>query len=246
MIRFRKLLPLAAVLAGAVVLGTPRAAHAYIEVDYSVDGSARTFGNSSNTGTVFFGGDLLGVYNVALNFSTTNTPGNNALALVTSSNNTVTTDTGVSGTHTLTIYVTSLDFTNPTSPPPTVLGTASSGTTAAGSGKVTVTYAGYADATNTKFGTQVAAGPGSYDIVATGGQGGNGGGPALTNSFSPNGAKYSLTDVLKIQTTDSVNITNVTGNVNVTPTPAPAGAVLALSGLPFVGLGAWLRRRKQA
>jgi len=37
---------------------------------------------------------------------------------------------------------------------------------------------------------------------------------------------------------------NYTGNSSVNAVPAPAGIVLALSGLPFLGLGTWVRRRK--
>jgi hypothetical protein len=38
----------------------------------------------------------------------------------------------------------------------------------------------------------------------------------------------------------------LTGITNLSPAPAPPTAVLALGGLPLLGFGSWLRRRKQA
>jgi hypothetical protein len=104
-----------------------------------------------------------------------------------------------------------------------------------------VVFNSYADTTNALFGTQQGAPTLSFSAS---GQNGVGGGNSQT-SFSPNGATYSLTNIGQYTLTSGTDVTVVSGNTEVTPTPAPAGAVLALSGLPVLGLG-WLRRRKQA
>jgi MYXO-CTERM domain-containing protein len=240
MIRFRKLLPLAAAVAVAVALGAPRPAHAYIEIDYSIDNGGRTFGASSNTGFVTFSGSGLGgFFDVLFTIGTTNTPGGQQ-ALITQSNNSVSTDyTDVNTSHTLHIYVSSTGFTQPQSPPPTSLGNASSITENGGS--TTVVFSSYADATNTLFGTSGSSTSVTYSVSGQAGKG-----DQSSTLFSPNGATYSLTNIGDFTMTGGTSLTVVSGNTTVTPTPAPAGAVLALAGLPVLGIGGWLRRRKQA
>jgi MYXO-CTERM domain-containing protein len=231
-----------AALAGAALLGTASRASAYIEVDYSIDGGARTFGASSTSSSVFFSNSSLGgLFNIQFNFDTTNTPGGQQ-ALVTQSNNSVATLYS-SGVHTLHIYVSSNGFTQPQSPPPTNLGNSSSITEASGS--TSVTFTSYADSSNTLFGMS------GGTVVSTGytysvsGQQSSGGVGSSTAQFSPNGATYSLTNVGDYTMAANTNVTVVSGNTTVTPTPAPAGMALALSGLPLLVL-VRLRRRKAA
>jgi hypothetical protein len=57
------------------------------------------------------------------------------------------------------------------------------------------------------------------------------------------GGKYSLTNKGVYVTDGGTSLTVVSGNTEVTPTPAPPGAVLALTALPVVAFGHWLRRR---
>jgi hypothetical protein len=85
------------------------------------------------------------------------------------------------------------------------------------------------------------------------------GGTLLNLTTAPNGV--SASDVVQIPS-DPYTLANVTkytvqgqglGNmltiqttgITTVATPAPPGAVLALTGLPFLGLGYWLRRRKR-
>jgi hypothetical protein len=67
----------------------------------------------------------------------------------------------------------------------------------------------------------------------------NGGAATISFQFIPARSLTQLTQP------GANNTTSYSGNITATAVPAPAGAVLALTGLPVLGLG-WLRRRKQS
>jgi hypothetical protein len=242
MFRFHHKLAVAAFLVVAGVLGITKPAAAGIEIDYSIDSGSRTFGNSSSGSSVTFtstdvGGK--GLFSVDISVGTTNTPGG-AFALVTQSNNTVATLYS-SGSHTLHIYVSSTGFTSPQSPPPAILGNASSITE--NGGHTDVTFTSYGDTSNTLFGTTGSSVTSVSTSYSANDQTGVGSGSNST-LFSPNGNKYSLTNIGDYTLTGGTSLTVVSGNTKVTPTPVPAGMTLALSGLPVLGLGYWFRRRQ--
>src|SRR5260370_22255447 len=140
-----------AALAAAVLLGARTPASANIEIDFWIDGGARTFGAASAGSSVTFSNPALGgLFSVVLTIGSTNTPGSPALAFETQGNNLVSTLYGA-GTHTLHIYVSSTGFTTPTSPPPTVLGNTSSISELTGG--TNVTFTSYASTANTLFAT---------------------------------------------------------------------------------------------
>jgi hypothetical protein len=253
--RLFRTVPGMAALVGLALLGTPGKASAQIEIDFSVDGGARTFGASSGGSLATFSGTVGGLYNVVITVGNTNSPGTPGLAFDTQSNNTVT-SLFTSGTHTLTVFVSSTGFTTPQSPPPTTLSSSFSAVALTG-GTINYNFQSFADPTNRLFGG-IPATPGLpvFPVPApdtatpnltssTTGQAGTG---VLANSalFSPNGATYSLTNALSITTNAAFSLTNFSGNTRVTPNPVPvpAGLALALSGLPALGLG-WLRRRRK-
>lgn len=60
--------------------------------------------------------------------------------------------------------------------------------------------------------------------------------------FDPSSV-YSLGSELQIQLSGGSSLNAVSGKTEIA-TPAPAGLVLALSGTPLLGFGAWLRRRR--
>lgn len=61
------------------------------------------------------------------------------------------------------------------------------------------------------------------------------------------GAPYSVTAEIRITGTSSSHASLSLDNNNlITPAPAPAGLLLALSGGPALAVGAWLRRRRAA
>jgi hypothetical protein len=69
-------------------------------------------------------------------------------------------------------------------------------------------------------------------------------GGSASLSFTPNGAFALITQVTFTFTGQGT--ASIDSNVQVTATPAPAGLVMALSALPFVGLGYWRKRRSTA
>jgi hypothetical protein len=70
-----------------------------------------------------------------------------------------------------------------------------------------------------------------------------------TNNLVPGGAPFSITEVLTFTFTLDAGSGQTSANVSastVATAPAPAGLVLALTGVPVLGIGSWLRRRRQA
>jgi hypothetical protein len=130
---------------------------------------------------------------------------------------------------TLTIKVSDMGFT--TSPEPLNLmygGTNGPGTTSsllAGTGL-----------NNVNFNTGDASG--TVGPEPTGAYSGNGGFTVPNNGGQP----YSLTLAITLNNNGTAGISS--GDGELSAAPAPAGLVLALTGMPVLGLGAWLRRRR--
>jgi hypothetical protein len=124
-----------------------------------------------------------------------------------------------------------------------------SGTVNSGDFSGTGHFQAYADKNNNLLGTGINTGTGSALTDYTNGSqtGAFNGSTFDTGSasgvFNRTG-NYSLTSKASF-TVSAGGTGNFSSHVNVTTaTPAPAGVVLALTGLPFIGIGSWLRRRK--
>jgi hypothetical protein len=262
MIRFAKSLLCMAAIAGAIMFGRASPAYADIDIqltiaDNSGDSITGTYDfttskllSSTGTGSYsgFFAattvngqevlalvGGAVGGYNVTVSAAVTNASGTPTLAFVNSTNNTI------SGTGTgLTITSSADGFTTPSSPPAPalLLSTSSSATTNSGNTVTSVTYAGYAG--TTLSGSELTSASASY---STPGGAGSGSGPNIYSVFS-NGGPYSRTDVLSIGA-GNAQFGSLSGQVDVTPLPEPASMMTALAAMPFLAMGAWLRRRKQ-
>jgi hypothetical protein len=144
-----------------------------------------------------------------------------------------------SGEHTLHIYVSQTDYTLPAS---TILAVESgmSGTVNSGTVNLNNIFQAFADAGNNQYGTGDFSN-GLQSAVASGSTFDTG---SAFGKFTRNG-NYSMTTEVNFDLSGGGKA-NYSDHVNVTPTPAPAGVVLALTGLPVLGVGGWLRRRKQA
>jgi hypothetical protein len=228
---------------GAALFGSgPPARAGYIEVDYSIDGGAKTMIASGN-GSAFFSGTLGGQFNVSLGFAASGSPASlsQGLAYNPFTNNYVSAlyaNDGSGTTHTLTIYVSSTGFTVPTGNNLT-LGSSASITEV--SGGTTVSFTSYADTSNALWGM---TGP-STSIVPFSVSGGQSGSANASTLFSTVGSNpYSLTNVGSYTMLGGTNITLVGGTTTVT-TPAPPGLFMALTGLPFLAVGGWLRFRRK-
>jgi hypothetical protein len=134
-----------------------------------------------------------------------------------------------SGADTLTIAISDVGFVTS----PLTLGTQIGGTF---SGSITqVTDQAFFDNTNVNFGT--AGGSSALQTFTTTPFSG-------TGSLAVSGATpYSLTEQIVI--TAGAGAGNTSGDYELS-VPAPAGLILALSGTPVLGFGAWLRRRRSS
>ncbi len=139
--------------------------------------------------------------------------------------------------HTLTITITQTNYSLPTGPNLNVEsgmgGTVNSGVL----GPLGI-FQAYADATNAAFGTGFTNGPQNDTMLGSTFDTGSANG-----LFTRGAGDYSITSVATL-TLSGGGVINYSNHVNATAVPVPAGVVLALSSMPFLGIGAWLRRRK--
>jgi hypothetical protein len=261
MIRFRSIAPLVAALVGAAILGGPAPARAAYSVQVYDDGVLQAgIGLIVNGNSLIFGGSTTH-FSITNGSGLSNNPGTQGGSnLNLSSNEQIATTFGATGgTHTITIVLSQTGWTSPTGTP-LVLSSSAGGSIAYVAGtnpnateSVSSSYQGFLDTTDTLFG-QPASGstPGqsasaSLSSVGTAPLNYS---PGTSTSLVPGAVPFSLTDVLSFTFTLGAGSGQDTANASVSTTaaatPAPAGAVLALTGLPFLGIGAWLRRRKQA
>jgi len=259
--RFRRFLPLVAVLIGTVAFGSPNQAQAAYSVRVFDDGVLQggiTVVTAANS-LVFFGSTTH--FSITNGSGLSNNPGaQNGSNLDLSSNQQINALFGTAGgSHTIRIELSQTDWTAPTGTPLFLSSSAGGsfaylgGTNPSATQSVSVTYQGFLDNTNALFG-QPGAGstpiqtasasrtsPGTSPLVFSPG--------TATNSGVPGGTPFSITDVLAFTFTLGAGSGQTTANVSastVAAVPAPAGLVLVVAGLPFLGIGTWLRRRQQA
>lgn len=237
MIRFTKWPLWVAVLAGAFMLGTANPARADMQLQLIEGTSTTTASSTSNAGPVLYNGNVGSDFTVTIAYGDSNSPGGLS-ALAEESTTKITNNS--SNDATITIQVSAQGFNSPESPPPlTVLDTVS-GSVLTG-GLVSGTAQGFADSTNALFGTGFAStllkfgpnGP-STSFAQNGAVGG----------FSPDGKTYSLTFTETFTLAGHTTITLSGGNVQAV-VPEPTSMLAAISAMPFLALGAWLRRRRQ-
>jgi hypothetical protein len=231
MFRLAKWLPCMAVLAGAIMLSGPPAAHATFTLTITDVGTSSTTTITGSGGNVATGG-FITVGNFKVSLSGSSSAPNNSPADV----NQVTLNTNYTGSGADTLKVTIKDdgFTGFASGQVGTLNTSITSTSEAANATANVTGF-YTDGGGTTTGAASVSGAvgapntlhdGSSKTFTTGG-----------------GATFTLGSELDISVTgpSSNNDYNIDTNVIV---PAPASVVMAFSALPFLGLGAWVRRRK--
>lgn len=273
MIRFRNFLLVVALLVGAAILGAPAPAHATYEVAVYDDGTlaftATGSGSLANT-LVLYGGSTTH-FTVTSGSSTSNFPGLASGSNLNLGNSTqVSTTAGfVAGTtNTLTIVVSENGWMAPTSSLLALSSSAGGSAGNSGTANMTIssTYTSYLDSSagnnvylngtppttfvtpaggsapsNTTGNVSVAPGtPSTNSLVYN---------PASATAIVAGGTPFTMTSVLTFQVTLAAGDTGgASFGANDTTTanavPAPAGLVLALTGLPCLGIGTWLRRRQ--
>jgi len=235
---FRKFSTLiVAALVGVAMLGAPASARASFSLYLQEDGGGFVLKDTQAdfTGVSFNGtfGDFK-IQFLGGSSDNTGTP-SDLLTGVTSIKN-------LSGnTHTLSIWVNQTNYTLPTGTP-LIVESGMAATINSGTLKLTDIFQAYADTNN---GTPLTTGTsdftnGPQDATKTGSTADTG---SATGLFNRTNTNYSLTSVSNFELSGGGQI-NSSSHVNVSAVPAPAGVVLALSSLPFLGIGTWLRRRK--
>jgi hypothetical protein len=222
---FRNILTLSAILVAIATLGAPTQAYADFELKISTSsGFTTTLIDNTNSGQLTFNGAAGANFTVNVVTSLSKPVLGSATNPSMDLNFVVVNTTGVLDT--ITLSASDTDFGPLASA--SNLAMDIGGTLAPGA---QVTYQTFQDTNNANFGNTSAS-------------------PVLTFLTSPYSGSsllaadpasaYSLTQTIAI--TSGLGATS--GNATLTSTPAPAGLVLALSGLPFLSLGAWIRRRR--
>jgi hypothetical protein len=259
MIRFRNFLPIAtAALVGAATLGATTSARADFAINAYVDGQQETLSTTpagTNNAFGFIGattGDGLFTMNITSNTNWSGTP---LSALMSDSNNiTVTANFGGGTPHTLTVVISENDWKAPASAP-LLLSSSAGGSigSTGGAFSLTATNQGFVDTSNTLPGLSP-GGTATPISNASASLGGTGTAslyytPSPSTNTAPGGVPFTLTEVFTF-TTSSVgvpgNSVSISGTVSVAAVPEPSTLLSALAGVPTLGMGVWLRRRRRA
>jgi len=226
-----------AALVGAAILGAPTQAQAAFKMTLS-DSDGNSFVVNDNniplgtaldldptSGQIIFTG-ALGAFNIQISVGTSNAPGTPSLAQLTI-NNTSISSLGFAGDKTVTVTLSDTGFTSPT------------GLTTMESQLSTTQLPANSNVTFQSF---LNGNPGTLLNLNTVG------GTRIGNAVNITSTPFTLANTTTytvhgqgVGTTLTVQTTGLTA----VAVPAPAGLVLALTGLPVAGFG-WLRRRTKA
>jgi hypothetical protein len=247
----------AALLLAAALWATPPPARADFQIQLYEDGNLLASPGTlsdNGSGVITYTG-MAGDFSIAFTFNST-TPGADDKGTLSVDNARITNRT--SAEHTLTMMVSSQGFTSPAGSALSLVNSIS-GTVSRGTVEGNLTT--YADRGNTLFGTSDLA-TDTFKYAATtvvgfvdpdlaanlpppsntfaGSQ--DTAGTTTTSGFSTGGT-YSITSVGNF---DLYGFSSVTfSELSQVHAPAPSGVVLALSGVPVLGLGSWFRARRR-
>jgi len=264
--RFRKYLPgLVAALIGAATLAAPSQARAAFTVAVYDDNVLQGGVTATvvNNHLVLFGGSTTH-FDISGGQGTSNNPGiptGASLNLATNEEVLTSGNFFVGGnTHTLKIVISEDGYTAPTGTPLLLSSSTAGGSLGDTGGSISVTAnnQSFLDNAigNAAYGTPAAfvtpAGVGTGVATGTASLTGSGTAPlnlnpgTVTGVITSGGVPFTLTNVVTFSFTLSAGSSGNAGlsTSTVATAPAPAGLVLALTGLPVVGVGSWLRRRR--
>jgi len=261
-----------AVLTGLAMAGPAPPARADFEVQFSYGGAAITIDVTTQTASATGGASLAGAtihYNSAskvtitgltvdpnagtdgnsggftinASVSTTNSPGLPTIATISTSGLGIMNQTGVNGNSTLTITTGSTGFAAPATNPVILTSTASVSADGTNGANASLVFNSYLNANNSQFGTGPPGAPTiTLSPVAPGASASGNTSATVPLTATP----YSIVQVGQYTLGNGDDFFDGSTGTNVMPTPAPTGLVLALSAMPVLCFGAWLRRRHLA
>ena len=212
--------------------------------------SASTTG-SATAGTITdLGGGLyeisssnIGGFSISATFAMSNSPGTNEFATIGAQGVVVKNNNSNPNQTTLLIQTSDTDFTAPTGMTGLLMNTVAAQAAANSNTNNSVKLQSWIDTNNTQWGMQQ---PGSDGLV-------NGELYLLGPTFSVSGnasvgvqpfpTPYSMSQTATINLAYNNTLFNASFTTSLAA-PAPAGLVLALTGVPIIGFGTWLRRRR--
>lgn len=231
---FRKLSPRAAILAAAaVILGMAAPANAGFKVTLSESGFADQTIVGSAPGSINFPASY-GTFTLLNGSAFSDSPGGVTLSELLSTTLRVTNNDAA--TRTLTITVTSTDYTLPAGSPLEVDSQLGGTSFVGGQGNL-LTFQSYADKNNNEFG-EADFTTHLQNVSYTGNSFDTG---TASGLFARTGA-FSVTSVVTLTEVAGGQV-QFTGSTTLRAVPAPPTALLALGSVPLLGLGSWLRRR---
>jgi len=235
MIRLRSFLSVAAAVAGVAFLASPSSVRADFKIYLQEDGGAITEVQSGPDFTALSFDGVYGDFAVTLLAGTShNKPAKSDLL-----GSTLAVENTSGTAHTLAVYVSQTNYTLPTGAKLNVesgLG----GSVITGTVGLAGIFQAYADKNNALLGNSFTTGSQTAIQSGTTLQTGS-----AFGVFNRDVTPFSLTTVTTLNLSGGA-LVNFADHENVTPAPAPAGLALALTALPCLGIGSWLRRRKAA
>jgi len=228
MLRLRTFLSVGAALVTAALLGSPGQARAAftLHIVSGADNITVTDGGAGDvnplTGAITFAGTA-GNFLVSVNTAISNSGSGNP-AVLSQVNGLVSTGAG-----TITITAADTNFSTPLPAAVTNVVSQLSNTQSTISGQTVV----FRSALNGVPGTPITETATSGVVSAT---------DVFFNGANP----FTLSNVTTVTVNGAGVSVNTTGQTSVNAVPAPAGIVLALTALPALGAGGWLRRRSKA
>jgi hypothetical protein len=267
MTRFCKPFTLAAILAGFAMAGLAPPARADFDVEFIYGGATILVDVTTQTATASGGASLSGAtitynsagkvtisnltidpkgstdsntagFNISASISTSNSPGTPTVAQITTSGLSITNQSGAAGNSTLTVITGSTGFTQPLGQV-ALKGTASVSADGLNSSNAKFVMNSYINTNNAQFGTTFGAPAITLNPVAPGASASGNSYITVPNATAP----YSIVEQEQYTLANGDDFFDGSTGTSVV-TPAPAGLVLALTGLPCLGIGSWLRRRK--
>jgi hypothetical protein len=259
-----------ALLAGLAIAGLGSPGRADFEVMFAYGGASITIDVTTQTATASGGASLSGAtitynsanmvtvsnlvidpngttdsnsngFSISASISKTNSPGTQNGASISTSGLDILNQTGASGSSTLVVTTGSTGFTAPTANLATLKSTASVSADGLNSSNASFVFNSYVNSDNSQFGTSSGFASPTISLSPVTPGGSASGNTSITGNATA--TPYSIVQVGRYTLANGDDFFDGSTGSSVVA-PAPNSLLLALSGMPLLGVGAWLRRRR--